>query len=193
MLRRGLVLDLSIAGGLGTTFGYLCELDRSMKETENWRRIKGWYGFHMPRVRARDEFYAKLEDQRAKDAGLKWSIQITISESIDVIVRLGGKSSFCYASIDCQIVHISSPDFNFQHVMIISIHFTDPSESQAEDNMETKATIQYSNLCSVTLFSTQLPWQSIPRQGPNLLPLFSSPVIWNQIWPVLLHSGSFSG
>lgn len=26
MLRRGLVLDLSIAGGLGTTFGYLCEL-----------------------------------------------------------------------------------------------------------------------------------------------------------------------
>ena len=23
MLRRGLVLDLSIAGGLGTTFGYL--------------------------------------------------------------------------------------------------------------------------------------------------------------------------
>ncbi|ETI24854.1 hypothetical protein G647_04224 [Cladophialophora carrionii CBS 160.54] len=54
MLRRGLVLDLSIAGGLGTTFGYL------------W-----WYGFHLPRVRARDSFYARLEDQRARDAGFK--------------------------------------------------------------------------------------------------------------------------
>lgn len=74
MLRRGLVLDLAIAGGtqraqqpsypgwcdfksshiigLGTTFGYL------------W-----WYGFHLPRVRARDQFYAKLEDQRAREAG----------------------------------------------------------------------------------------------------------------------------
>jgi len=30
----------------------------------------GWYGYHIPRVRARDTFYAKLEDQRAKDAGL---------------------------------------------------------------------------------------------------------------------------
>lgn len=54
MLRRTLVLDLSIAGGLGTTFGYL------------W-----WYGFHLPRVRARDQFYAKLEDDRAKAAGFK--------------------------------------------------------------------------------------------------------------------------
>ncbi|ETN45418.1 uncharacterized protein HMPREF1541_09249 [Cyphellophora europaea CBS 101466] len=52
MLRRGLVLDLAIAGGLGTTFGYL------------W-----WYGYHLPRVRARDQFYAKLEDQRAREAG----------------------------------------------------------------------------------------------------------------------------
>lgn len=31
----------------------------------------GWYGYHMPRVRARDEYYAKLEDQRAKEAGIK--------------------------------------------------------------------------------------------------------------------------
>ncbi|KAF7504613.1 hypothetical protein GJ744_002040 [Endocarpon pusillum] len=54
MLRRGLVLDLSIAGGLGTAFGYL------------W-----WYGFHIPRVRKRDQFYAKLEDQRARDAGVR--------------------------------------------------------------------------------------------------------------------------
>jgi hypothetical protein len=44
----------SMSIGLGTTFGYL------------W-----WYGFHLPRVRARDSFYAKLEDQRARDAGVK--------------------------------------------------------------------------------------------------------------------------
>ncbi|CZT21036.1 related to cytochrome-c oxidase chain VIIa [Ramularia collo-cygni] len=51
MLRRGLVLDLSVAFGLGTAFGY------------GW-----WYGFHMPAVRKRDLFYAKLEDQRAEAA-----------------------------------------------------------------------------------------------------------------------------
>jgi cytochrome c oxidase subunit 7 len=48
ILRRGLVLDLSTAFGLGTTFGYL------------W-----WYGFHLPRVRARDTYYARLENDRA--------------------------------------------------------------------------------------------------------------------------------
>ncbi|KAK2747987.1 hypothetical protein FQN57_001578 [Myotisia sp. PD_48] len=50
ILRRGLVLDLSTAFGLGTTSGYL------------W-----WYGYHLPRVRARDFYYAKLEKQRAED------------------------------------------------------------------------------------------------------------------------------
>ncbi|KAL1982927.1 hypothetical protein VTN96DRAFT_779 [Rasamsonia emersonii] len=49
MLRRGLVLDLSTAIGLGTAFGYL------------W-----WYGFHLPRVRARDNFYSRLENERAR-------------------------------------------------------------------------------------------------------------------------------
>lgn len=39
--------------GLGTAFGYL------------W-----WYGFHIPRVRKRDQFYAKLEEQRASEAGI---------------------------------------------------------------------------------------------------------------------------
>ncbi|KAJ5288919.1 hypothetical protein N7478_001949 [Penicillium angulare] len=48
MLRRGLVLDLSTAFGFGTTFGYL------------W-----WYGFHLPRVRERDTYYARLEAERA--------------------------------------------------------------------------------------------------------------------------------
>ncbi|KEQ76502.1 cytochrome-c oxidase, subunit VIIa [Aureobasidium namibiae CBS 147.97] len=52
MLRRGLVLDLSVAFGLGTASGYL------------W-----WYGFHVPAVRRRDLFYAKLEDQRAAALG----------------------------------------------------------------------------------------------------------------------------
>ncbi|KAJ5197756.1 cytochrome c oxidase family protein [Penicillium cinerascens] len=48
MLRRGLVLDLSTAFGFGTTFGYL------------W-----WYGYHLPRVRERDTFYTRLEQERA--------------------------------------------------------------------------------------------------------------------------------
>ncbi|KAK5131678.1 hypothetical protein LTR08_000732 [Meristemomyces frigidus] len=52
MLRRGLVLDLSVAFGLGTATGYL------------W-----WYGYHIPAVRRRDMFYAKLEDQRAEALG----------------------------------------------------------------------------------------------------------------------------
>ncbi|KAI2786176.1 hypothetical protein POX_g08558 [Penicillium oxalicum] len=34
--------------GFGTTFGYL------------W-----WYGYHLPRVRERDLFYARLEQERA--------------------------------------------------------------------------------------------------------------------------------
>ncbi|KAL4796288.1 hypothetical protein BDV19DRAFT_388427 [Aspergillus venezuelensis] len=48
MLRRNLVLDLSTAFGFGTTFGYL------------W-----WYGYHLPRVRARDNYYNRLEQERA--------------------------------------------------------------------------------------------------------------------------------
>jgi len=52
MLRRGLVLDLSVAMGLGLTSGYA------------W-----WYGYHVPSVRHRDAFYQKLEDKRAKAIG----------------------------------------------------------------------------------------------------------------------------
>ncbi|KAK4189679.1 hypothetical protein QBC35DRAFT_450121 [Podospora australis] len=52
MLRRGLILDLSIALGLGFTFGSAF-----------------WYGYHMPRTNARDNFYKKLEEQRAAKAG----------------------------------------------------------------------------------------------------------------------------
>merc|ERR1711964_959410 len=48
MLRRGLVLDLSVAFGFGTSFGYAF-----------------WYGYHVPAVAKRDAYYSKLEDQRA--------------------------------------------------------------------------------------------------------------------------------
>ncbi|KAH8599373.1 hypothetical protein B0O99DRAFT_505071 [Bisporella sp. PMI_857] len=51
MLRRTLVLDLSVAFGLGTVAGYAF-----------------WYGYHVPAVRKRDLFYSKLEDQRAANA-----------------------------------------------------------------------------------------------------------------------------
>ncbi|KAF2099677.1 cytochrome-c oxidase, subunit VIIa [Rhizodiscina lignyota] len=52
MLRRHLVVDLAVAFGLGTSAGYL------------W-----WYGYHVPNVRHRDAYYAKLEDERAAAAG----------------------------------------------------------------------------------------------------------------------------
>ncbi|KAF4306341.1 cytochrome c oxidase family protein-like protein [Botryosphaeria dothidea] len=64
MLRRGLVLDLSVAlaianasflrasAGLGTATGYA------------W-----WYGYHVPAVRHRDAYYTRLEDERAKALG----------------------------------------------------------------------------------------------------------------------------
>ncbi|OBT70462.1 hypothetical protein VE03_00011 [Pseudogymnoascus sp. 23342-1-I1] len=48
MLRRGLVLDLSIAFGIGSAAGY-----------------GFWYGFHMPIVHRRDAYYATLEEKRA--------------------------------------------------------------------------------------------------------------------------------
>jgi len=40
--------------GLGTASGYF------------W-----WYGFHIPHIRRRDEFYAKLEDERSAAMGQK--------------------------------------------------------------------------------------------------------------------------
>ncbi|KAI1091212.1 cytochrome-c oxidase, subunit VIIa [Rostrohypoxylon terebratum] len=48
MLRRGLVTDLSIGLGLGVTMASLY-----------------WHGFHMPRTHARDNYYRKLEEERA--------------------------------------------------------------------------------------------------------------------------------
>ncbi|KAK3987267.1 hypothetical protein QBC44DRAFT_372256 [Cladorrhinum sp. PSN332] len=52
MLRRGLILDLSISLGLGFAFGNAF-----------------WYGYHMPRTNARDAYYKKLEEQRAAKQG----------------------------------------------------------------------------------------------------------------------------
>ncbi|CAI4215695.1 unnamed protein product [Parascedosporium putredinis] len=50
MLRRNLIMDLSIALGLGTVMG-----------------TAFWYGYHMPRTNKRDAFYAKLEQERAAE------------------------------------------------------------------------------------------------------------------------------
>ncbi|KAH8887806.1 cytochrome-c oxidase, subunit VIIa [Thozetella sp. PMI_491] len=52
MLRRQLVLDLGIGLGLGFVMGNVF-----------------WYGFHMPRTNARDNYYKKLEEQRAARQG----------------------------------------------------------------------------------------------------------------------------
>ncbi|EAQ84398.1 hypothetical protein F5144DRAFT_607078 [Chaetomium tenue] len=52
MLRRGLITDLGIALGLGLVFGNAF-----------------WYGYHVPRRDARDNFYKKLEEQRAAKLG----------------------------------------------------------------------------------------------------------------------------
>ncbi|EFQ94947.1 hypothetical protein PTT_07193 [Pyrenophora teres f. teres 0-1] len=54
MLRRQIVLDLSVGMGLGLVTGY------------GW-----WYGYHVPAVRHRDAFYQKLEDERAAALGQK--------------------------------------------------------------------------------------------------------------------------
>ncbi|KAK0386705.1 hypothetical protein NLU13_6539 [Sarocladium strictum] len=51
MLRRRLVLDLSIGLGIGFTMANVF-----------------WYGFHLPRTHARDNFYTKLEAKRAEEA-----------------------------------------------------------------------------------------------------------------------------
>ncbi|KAF2875629.1 cytochrome c oxidase family protein-like protein [Massariosphaeria phaeospora] len=52
MLRRSVVLDVSVGLGLGLTSGYA------------W-----WYGYHVPAVRHRDAFYQRLEDERARSLG----------------------------------------------------------------------------------------------------------------------------
>ncbi|KAK4205508.1 hypothetical protein QBC40DRAFT_271086 [Triangularia verruculosa] len=52
MLRRGLILDLSVGLGLGIAGGSAF-----------------WYGYHMPRVNARDAHYRKLEEERAARQG----------------------------------------------------------------------------------------------------------------------------
>ncbi|KAF2798724.1 cytochrome c oxidase family protein-like protein [Melanomma pulvis-pyrius CBS 109.77] len=52
MLKRQIVLDISVALGLGTAAGY-----------------GFWYGYHVPAVRHRDAFYQKIEDERARALG----------------------------------------------------------------------------------------------------------------------------
>ena len=45
-LRKQLIVDLSVAFGLGITGGYAF-----------------WFGYHIPAVRKRDAYYAKLEQE----------------------------------------------------------------------------------------------------------------------------------
>jgi cytochrome c oxidase subunit 7 len=51
-LRRQILLDISVAFGIGMTMGYLF-----------------WYGYHVPAVRRRDAFYEKLERDRTAKYG----------------------------------------------------------------------------------------------------------------------------
>ncbi|KAJ6112246.1 Cytochrome c oxidase subunit 7A [Penicillium sp. IBT 18751x] len=71
MLRRGLVLDLSTAFGFGTTFGYLWWYGKwnfTSPSPAN-RPLTSLPGYHLPRVRERDAFYTRLEQERAAQRG----------------------------------------------------------------------------------------------------------------------------
>ncbi|KAL2111239.1 hypothetical protein VUR80DRAFT_10366 [Thermomyces stellatus] len=50
MLRRNLVTDLAVGLTIGFSMGSAF-----------------WYGFHKPRTAARDNFYTKLEQERAAE------------------------------------------------------------------------------------------------------------------------------
>ncbi|CAK7200846.1 Cytochrome c oxidase subunit 7A [Sporothrix eucalyptigena] len=51
MLRRTLITDLALGLGIGFVMGNAF-----------------WYGYHMPRTNARDNYYIKLEAERAAKA-----------------------------------------------------------------------------------------------------------------------------
>ena len=51
-LRRQILLDISVAFGIGMTMGYLF-----------------WYGYHVPAVRRRDMYYERLEKERTAKYG----------------------------------------------------------------------------------------------------------------------------
>jgi hypothetical protein len=77
MLRRGLVLDLSVALGTSKTADNGSE-KLPLRYGTPANGITGlgvtagyafWYGYHVPAVRQRDVFYEKLENERAKATG----------------------------------------------------------------------------------------------------------------------------
>ncbi|KAK0732982.1 hypothetical protein B0T26DRAFT_745077 [Lasiosphaeria miniovina] len=53
MLRNRLIVNLSVALGVGVVFGELF-----------------WRGYHLPRTVARDNYYKALEEKRAERAGV---------------------------------------------------------------------------------------------------------------------------
>ncbi|ROV99628.1 hypothetical protein VPNG_07750 [Cytospora leucostoma] len=48
MLRRNLITDIGVSLAIGVAMGNVY-----------------WYGFHMPRTHARDDFYRAIEEDRA--------------------------------------------------------------------------------------------------------------------------------
>ena len=80
ILRRGLVLDLSVAFGLGTTMGYFYwygkyilspdgHEDEFGASASDQHQAYTLVGYHVPSVRRRDLFYAKLEEDRVDKSG----------------------------------------------------------------------------------------------------------------------------
>ncbi|KAK4995534.1 Cytochrome c oxidase subunit 7A [Elasticomyces elasticus] len=70
MLRRGLVLDLSVAfGSLILSLRSVSKPRWLLDREKRMKLMTETTGFHIPAVRKRDTFYAKLEDKRAEALG----------------------------------------------------------------------------------------------------------------------------
>ncbi|XTI91436.1 hypothetical protein V2W45_1459833 [Cenococcum geophilum] len=69
MLRRGIVLDLTVALGLGTTAGYAWWYALFSAVIANFESHTFLKGYHVPAVRHRDVFYQKIEDERVAALG----------------------------------------------------------------------------------------------------------------------------
>ncbi|KAJ8129465.1 hypothetical protein O1611_g4169 [Lasiodiplodia mahajangana] len=67
MLKRGLIVDLSIALGIGTTMGSAYWRNKAIISFPT--NYAERYGYHMPRTNARDAFYKQLEAERAAKSG----------------------------------------------------------------------------------------------------------------------------
>ena len=65
-IRRQILLDISVAFGIGMTMGYMF-----------------WYGYHVPAVRRRDAFYEKMESEKlAKYGGISLAALVSLRSSV---------------------------------------------------------------------------------------------------------------